>query len=105
MLASVASNLAAADPDKSVLSVIRQKCAKCHGKGEVNGDVNFKQVNTKRKFLGQPQLIDQMINAIDDKFMPPEDEPELDETTRALLLARLKSMLEEATSGTDVSHL
>jgi hypothetical protein len=105
LLASVSSNLAAADPDKSVLSVIRQKCAKCHGKGEVNGDVNFKQFNTKRKLLGQPQLIDQVINAIDDKFMPPEDEPQLDETTRALLLARLKSMLEEATAGKDVSGL
>ena len=105
LLASVSSNLVAADPDKSVLSVIRQKCVKCHGKGEVNGDVNFKQVNTKKKFLGQPQLIDQVINAIDDNNMPPEDEPQLDQTTRALLLTRLKSMLEEATTGTGLSQL
>ncbi len=105
LVGGLASTLAAADQDKSVLSVIRQKCAKCHGKDDVNGDVNFKLVNSRKKLLGQPQLIDQVINAIDDNNMPPEDEPQLDETTRALLLTRLKTMLEEATSGTGLSQL
>ena len=105
VLGSVTSNLSAADPDKSALSVIRQKCAKCHGKEEVNGDVNFKQFNTKKRFLGQPHLIDQVINAIDDNNMPPEDEPPLDEETRTRLLATLKSMLKEATAATTASQL
>ena len=105
VLGSVTSNLPAADPDRSALSVIRQKCAKCHGKEEVNADVNFKKVNTRKKFLGQPHLIDQVINAIDDNNMPPEDEPPLDEETRTRLLAALKSMLEEATTDTGVSQL
>jgi hypothetical protein len=105
VLGSVTSNLPAADPDRSALSVIRQKCAKCHGKEEVNADVNFKKVNTRKKFLGQPHLIDQVINAIDDNNMPPEDEPPLDEETRTRLLAALKSMLKEATTDTGVSQL
>ena len=105
ILGSVTSNLPAADPDRSALSVIRQNCVKCHGKEEVNADVNFKQFNTKKRFLGQPQLIDQVINAIDDNNMPPEDEPPLDEETRTRLLTTLKSMLREATATTTASQL
>ena len=101
LLGSTTCHLAAADPDKSVSSLIRQKCVKCHGKGEVNGDVNFKQFNTRKKLLGQPQLIDQMFNAIDDNNMPPEDEPQLDEETRGKVLASLESMLKEATAANE----
>ncbi|MDE0737329.1 MAG: DUF1592 domain-containing protein, partial [Pirellulaceae bacterium] len=82
-----------------VLSVLQQKCLKCHGGDEVNGEVDFKQVNTAEKFRGQPKMIDRMINAIADNSMPPEDEPPLDEKTRVELLAALKTMLREATAG------
>jgi hypothetical protein len=105
LLAGVASNLSAAEFDKSVLSVIRQKCVKCHGKGEINGDVDFKQYHTSKRLLGQPQLIERMINAIDDNNMPPEGEPPLDEQTRAEFLATLQTMLKQATTNNIVAGL
>ena len=93
------SNQLAAAPPKAILNILQQKCLKCHGGDEVNGEVDFKQVNTLEKFHGQPKMIDRMINAIADNSMPPEDEPALDEKTRAELLAALKTMLRKATAG------
>ncbi|MFP6620062.1 MAG: c-type cytochrome domain-containing protein, partial [Pirellulaceae bacterium] len=72
-LGCVSSQLAAAPP-RSLLSVLQQKCLKCHGGEEVNGEVDFKAINTAEKFRGQPKMLDRMINAIADNSMPPEDE-------------------------------
>jgi hypothetical protein len=94
----VSSPLDAALP-RSLVAVLQQKCLKCHGGDEVNGEVDFRQINTAEKFRGQPKMIDRMINAIADNSMPPEDEPPLDEKTQAQLLATLKAMLREATAG------
>jgi len=99
LLLSCYSNQLAAAPPKAMLNIVQQKCLKCHGGDEVNGEVDFKQVNTLEKFRGQPKMIDRMINAIADNSMPPEDEPALDEKSRAELLAALKTMLREATAG------
>ena len=98
ILVSACGNLAAADRDNALLSLIRQKCLKCHGEKEVNGEVNFKQIKQQRQFLSQPKLIDQMIGALENNDMPPEGEPPLDEKRRGELVATLKSMLKQATA-------
>ncbi len=79
--------------------LVAKHCLKCHGGDKVNGEVNFKPITTAAQFLAQPVLINKMIEAVDANDMPPEDEPQLDEKTRARLLATLKAMLREATSG------
>lgn len=79
--------------------LVAERCLKCHGGEEVNGEVDFKSISTAAQFLAQPAIIDKMIQAVDSKDMPPEDEPALDENTRNHLLATLKTMLRDATSG------
>ena len=44
LLMSCVSNQLAAAPPKAVLNILEQKCLKCHGGAEVNGEVDFKQV-------------------------------------------------------------
>jgi hypothetical protein len=102
---STCGNLAAADRANALLSLVRQKCLKCHGETEVNGEVNFKQIKRQRQFLSQPKLLDRMISALENNNMPPEGEPPLDEKTRGELVATLKSMLKQATAGKNVSRL
>ena len=79
--------------------LITKHCLKCHGAENVNGEVDFRPITTATQFLAQPKLINQMIEAIDSNNMPPEDEPPMDEPTRTQLLATLKAMLRQATSG------
>jgi hypothetical protein len=105
ILGSTRGNLAAADRDNGLLSLLKQKCVKCHGETEGNGEVNFKQIKRQRQFLSQPKLLDRMISALENNNMPPEGEPPLDEKTRGELVATLKSMLKQATAGKNVSRL
>ena len=79
--------------------LVAKHCLKCHGGEKVSGEVNFKPITTAAQFLAQPALINKMIDAVDSNDMPPEDEPQLDENTRTRLLATLKSMLRDATTG------
>ena len=94
----------AADFDSFLKPLLAQKCAKCHGEEEVNGEVNFEGITTAKLFLEKPKLINRMIGAIDANDMPPEDEPQLDESTRAQLLATLKTMLRDATAGKAIAQ-
>ena len=105
ILVSTCAELVTAAGDLDLLSVVRQKCLKCHGGAEVNGEVNFKPLKRERQFLGQPQLLDQMISALENNNMPPEGEPPLDQKTRGELVVTLKSMLRQATAGKSVSRL
>lgn len=79
--------------------LVAKHCLKCHGGDKVSGDVNFKPITTADQFLAQPALINKMIDAVDANDMPPEGEPPLDEKTRTRLLATLKTMLRDATTG------
>jgi len=105
ILVSTCAELVTAAGDLDLLSVVRQKCLKCHGGAEVNGEVNFKPLKRERQFLGQPQLLDQMLSALENNNMPPEGEPPLDQKTRGELVVTLKSMLRQATAGKSISRL
>ncbi len=94
----------AADFDRFVKPLIAQKCLKCHGGEEVNGKVDFNDVATAKQFLSRPDLIEEMIEVVDARDMPPQDEPELDEKTHTQLLAALKTMLREATTGEEIKR-
>jgi len=73
-----------------------EHCVKCHGGKKIKGKVNLKEITTARQLRAKPDLLKEMIEAIDAYDMPPEDEPELPEGTRHKLLAGLKGMLREA---------
>ncbi len=99
LLAIVSAECRADEIADFVNPLVAKHCLKCHGGEKVNGEVDFKTITTAAQFLAQPALINKMIDAIDSNDMPPEDEPQLDEKTRTRLLATLKSMLRDATTG------
>ena len=99
LIAVVASESRADEFADFVNPLVGKHCLKCHGGEAVKGEVNFKPIATTAQFIAQPVLINKMIEAIDANDMPPEDEPQLDEKTRIKLLATLKAMLRDATTG------
>ncbi len=99
LIAVVASESRADEFADFVNPLVGKHCLKCHGGEAVKGEVNFKPIATTAQFIAQPVLINKMIEAIDANDMPPEDEPQLDEKTRIKLLATLKTMLRDATTG------
>lgn len=102
LLAIVTTEECWADDFTDVLKpLIARHCLKCHGTGDVHGEVNFKPITHAARLLAQPALIHKMIEAVDSNDMPPEGEPQLDEKDRTRLLATLKAMLREATTGKD----
>ena len=74
-------------------------CVKCHGGEKTKGKVNLKEIGSAKEFLAKPGLIKEMIDAIDARDMPPEDEPELEAKDREKLLVTLKGILGQASSG------
>ena len=83
--------------------LLAQKCIKCHGENKRKGEINLAEITSANQFSRQPELIESLIEVIDASYMPPEDEPPLEEPVRVKLLATLKSMLVKAASNDDSS--
>lgn len=102
LLASVAvgGNLPAADRDAfraNVIPMLRQHCVRCHGKdGETEGDVNLARVTEPQNLIDHPELLRDVVDAIESESMPPEDESRLESTARKELLAHLQALLRES---------
>ncbi|MFP6907268.1 MAG: DUF1592 domain-containing protein [Verrucomicrobiota bacterium] len=72
-------------------------CIKCHGKGgKVKGKVNLLNVKGVDGLLHRPELMEDMIVALKDEDMPPEDEPPLKPELRKQLLRELKGLFDQA---------
>ncbi|MCH8043295.1 MAG: DUF1588 domain-containing protein [Planctomycetes bacterium] len=99
LLGGIAAQSRADDFDNFLRPLLVQKCTKCHGGKKPKGEINFKRIVTAKQFFEQPELIKEMMEAVDAGDMPPEAEPQLDEKTRTQLLATLKAMLRQATAG------
>ena len=78
--------------------ILESHCFKCHGKEEVNGEVNLLALKTLADFTANPKLIQEVIEVLVAQDMPPEDEPELDDAVRTRLLSALKEILRSATN-------
>ncbi len=82
---------------KHVLPALEQHCVKCHGReGKVKGKVNLLELRNAADLLGKPELLEAATVALEDREMPPKDEPPLPEKTRATLIRNLDAMLEQA---------
>ena len=105
LLVWAAESQAESDFDTFLKPLFAKTCTKCHGEKKVKGKVNLKELTTAKHLLAKPKLIKEMIEVIDAYDMPPEDEPKLDEQDRTKLLASLKTMLREATAGTEAKQV
>ena len=89
-------NAEADDFDRMLKPLLTQKCVKCHGDDDANADVNFQEVDSMQQFLANPELIQQVLEAIDTGAMPPDGEPILDEHARTNAITSLKVMLRDS---------
>lgn len=84
--------------------LLAETCIKCHGEKKTKGKINLAEITSADQFSRQPELIEGLIEVIDASYMPPEDEPPLEEPVRLKLLATLKSMLAKAASNDTTSR-
>jgi hypothetical protein len=90
----------AAEPAKSVddfkqrvQPILETYCYDCHGRKETKGKVKLTEFSSWKDLEKRPQLIEQMIEALDKNGMPPEDEKQPSETQRQSLLIHLNKSL------------
>jgi mono/diheme cytochrome c family protein len=80
--------------------LFRQRCVKCHGKeGVTEGDVNLFELGEAADLAARPQLIRDLVDALDSEYMPPEDEPQLPAEQRAKVVAELQQLLHYAVAA------
>jgi len=72
-------------------------CVKCHGKtGKPKGKVNLFTLKSATDLTSRPQLLEDMINALKDRDMPPEKEPPLKPQVRQAMINTLHGLLKQA---------
>ena len=72
----VMTTLAAEEFDRVVAPFFKAHCVKCHGQdGKVKGKVNLLPFKTLADMQARPVLLEDMIAVLEDREMPPEDEP------------------------------
>lgn len=86
-LGLICGSIQAAEPP---VALLKEHCFRCHGEaGKVKGKVNLLEHSTQNDFLSHPDLLADVIRVIEDREMPPEDEPELSDSEREALLTGL----------------
>ncbi len=88
---------ASADEASALLhSTFRTHCIKCHGKGDkVEGEVNLLALQSNDNLQARPELLETLITVLQDRQMPPEDEPALPKVKREQMVTALQTMLQQ----------
>ncbi|MDA1161522.1 MAG: DUF1592 domain-containing protein [Planctomycetota bacterium] len=89
---------AEADPfAKIIVPAIQKHCAKCHGADadDVEGELNLLQLQSG-DLTEDVELVRTLIDVLDLKEMPPEDEPLVDPNLRQQLISELRTILHTA---------
>ncbi len=96
-------NLEAAERDvlTNILQpVFRQSCVKCHGAhGSPSGKVNLFELRSAADLTKNPELVRDLVKALDSGIMPPGGEPPLALKRRQQLVAELRGLLHDAVSA------
>ena len=80
---------------KDVKPILASRCYGCHGdNGKVKGKINLKKVQTRKDFLEDIELTQKIIDALNFKEMPPEDEKQLSEKEHKMMSALFSSYLD-----------
>ena len=90
--------------DTGIKPFFQQNCIKCHGEGEkIKGKLDLRTYSDHAAWLKDADRIEDIISVIEEGEMPPEEEPEIDEKTRADILEGLKKTLAEAIKSSQPS--
>ena len=98
--ASVVSLSGAETP--SIAAAVQTYCIECHGQdSNVEGGIDLSSVSHER-LVGDPELVRKLIEVLDGREMPPEEEPQPSDLTRRSLVSDLQIVLREAISQSGV---
>lgn len=75
--------------------MLKEHCVKCHGAQEPAADLNLASKLQEVEFAAELDLISDVLDAVSDRVMPPEGEPQVPEEIRAAVVKELNGMLEE----------
>ena len=90
--------------DTGIKPFFQQNCIKCHGEGEkIKGKLDLRTYSDHAVWLKDADRIEDIISVIEEGEMPPEEEPEIDDKTRADILEGLKKTLAEAIKSSQPS--
>ena len=91
------------DPAKTaarLIPVFQQHCVACHGEdGNSEGDVDFSSPSVQ-SLDHNPELIRKLIHVLENREMPPEDEPQPTSAQRKSMLADLNALFPVAIANT-----
>lgn len=88
----------AADDSQSLHRLLAGTCADCHNDADPAGGVSFEVAVSNEALLARPDLIEKALNAIDSRFMPPDDAEPLSNDVRDASVAALTALLRTATA-------
>jgi len=75
--------------------ILASRCYGCHGnKGKVKGKVDLKEVQTREGFLKDIELTQKIVDALNFKEMPPEDEKQLTQKEHQMMSSLFRSYLD-----------
>ena len=87
--------------DQILRPLLVGKCGVCHGYAEAHAAINFERLATSREhWIGNPELIQKTLEAIDSTAMPPEGEEPLADASRTAAVSVLKTLLRQASEKT-----
>ena len=79
------------------MALVQAHCVKCHGQdGKVKGKVNLLPFKKLADMQAQPVLLEDMIAVLEDREMPPEDEPTVTADKEEQLIEALRGLLSSA---------
>jgi hypothetical protein len=95
ILCACHNEVGAEDPLRdSLRPVFQEYCVRCHGlDDELNGEVDLLGIESTASLTADPALLRELVDAIEFREMPPEDETPLPDATRTLLLASLEKLI------------
>lgn len=94
---SASASLLAAERSAELRAAFESHCIKCHGKGgKIKGKVNLLDLKSDRDLQSRPKLLETLISVLEEREMPPEDEPAVPDATREKMIVQLQATLQQA---------
>jgi hypothetical protein len=86
---------AAADFEKDVRPLLKQRCLDCHSTAKHKGDLDLERFKSRADALKAPKVWQQLVEQVSLGEMPPKDKPQPTTAQRALLLGWAESALKD----------
>ena len=82
---------------KTIQPFLKKHCTKCHGENKKpKGEVDLHTLAGEKSLLTQPELMINVIDALDSYSMPPDTEPEIEDEQREKVVRLLKESLKRS---------